>query len=287
MPLEEGPQWVIRHLRLPAEFERCVDLQKIVWGFDHRDTVPARLMIVVQQHGGLALGAFDGEAMIAFLFAIPSLHDNRFAQHSHMLAVLQEYRDQGLGRRMKLAQYRDAVARNIPVITWTFDPLETKNAFLNLNRLGAVSNTYFVNLYGERTSSDLHSGLGTDRFLVEWLIGQPRTERILSGEDPVPPDWQRLRRVLSWSGRDRFVPGTGELDSAERQLLVEAPPDTQLLKKLDRDAACRWREATRGAFLRCFDRGYRIKALVRSLELLPVEDYRLRRTFYLLERHED
>ncbi len=277
----------IRHLQHPQEFDRCVELQKIVWGFADRDIVPARMMIIAQKHGGLAIGAFEGERMIGFVFAIPSLHDNRFAQHSHMLAVLEEYRNQGVGRVLKLAQYRDAKERNIPVITWTFDPLETKNAYLNLNRLGAISNTYYVNLYGERTSSDLHSALGTDRFLVEWFIGSTRTEKILQGADPAPSELEKLPQALHWSTGERFTPAEPELHHTDPRLLVEAPPDTQRLKKLDTESARKWRESTRAVFRHYFDNGYWIKALARLPQMLPTANYNLHRAFYLLESHED
>lgn len=277
----------IRDLSRPDEFERCVELQKIIWGFEYRDVVPARLMIVAQQQGGLAMGAFDGEKIIGFVFAIPSLHGGRLAQHSHMLGVLSEYRDRGVGRMLKLAQYRDARQRRIPVITWTFDPLETKNAFFNLNRLGVVCNRYYVNLYGEHTTSELHSGLGTDRFVVEWGIGGERAERILAGADPTPAEFEALPRVLAWSEGKRLVPREPRLDHGQAQLLVEAPPDTQRLKRMDRDAAAGWREATRVVFLHYFGRGYWIKALARSQDVLPIPEYSLRRAYYLLERHED
>ncbi|MBI2821136.1 MAG: GNAT family N-acetyltransferase [Acidobacteria bacterium] len=282
----EGP-FQIRPLRRPLEFECCVEMQTTVWGFDYRDTVPARLMIVARQHGGLVLGAFEGDKLVGFLFAIPSLHQERFAQHSHMLAVLPEYRNRGLGRALKLAQYADAVKRRIPVITWTFDPLEAKNAYLNLNRLGAVSNTYYVNLYGERTSSDLHSGLGTDRFLAEWFIGEERTERILWGADPTPQELEDLPKVLSWDEGARFVPGPGRLDACGPRLRVEVPPDTQQLKKLDREGAEQWRVATREVFRHYFDRGYWIRSLAWPLERLPLSDYSLRRAFYVLELDEN
>ncbi|HEY2934453.1 MAG TPA: GNAT family N-acetyltransferase [Acidobacteriota bacterium] len=277
----------LRHLTQPAEFQRCVDLQKIVWGFADRDVVPARMMTIAVHHGGLAIGAFENGLMIAFVFAIPSLHDGRFAQHSHMLAVLEEYRNRGIGRTLKIAQYQDALARGIGVVTWTFDPLETKNAFLNLNRLGAVSNTYYVNLYGEQTSSELHSGLGTDRFLAEWFIGEKRTERIIEGMNPVSPHWQQFPKVLAWSGGERFSPAAPDLEQSGRALLVEAPPDTQLLKKLDRDAAQEWRLGTRAAFTHYFEQGYWLKGLARAENPLPVPDYSLKRSFYLLEHHEN
>lgn len=275
----------IRHLRHPLEFERCVELQKIIWGFEDRDVVPARLMIIAHQEGGLAMGAFDGNNMIGFIFSIPGRRGGSFSQHSHMLGVLEDYRDQGVGRMLKLAQYRDAVERGIGVITWTFDPLETKNAFLNLNRLGALSHTYYVNLYGEQTSSELQSGLGTDRFLAEWFIGDARTERILQGSDPIPRELEKLTRVLSWNEGSRFLPGEARLGCTEPQLLIEAPPDTQWLKRLDQEAARKWREATRAVFRYYFDHGYWVKALARLQEILQIPKYSLHRAFYLLEPH--
>jgi len=188
---------------------------------------------------------------------------------------------------LKLAQYRDAKERNIPVITWTFDPLETKNAYLNLNKLGAMSNTYYVNLYGERTSSDLHSALGTDRFLVEWFIGAPRTEKILQGVDPAPPALEGIPVALHWNTEERFAPGEPQLHHTAPRLLAEAPPDTQQLKKLDMESAKKWREATRAVFRHYFDSGYWIKALARLPQTLPIANYHLHRAYYLLESHED
>ena len=277
----------IRELQQFVEFEQCVELQRIIWGFDDRDLIPARMMTTVQQHAGFVAGAFEGERVVGFLFAVPSIHDNRCAQHSQMLGILEEYRDRGFGRMLKLAQYVDAQTRGISLITWTFDPLEARNAFLNLNRLGAISQTYYVNLYGERTSSDLHSGLGTDRFLAEWRIGGTRVERILSGTDPTPPKHAELPRVLSWNKGSRFLPAEAQLNRMELQLLAEVPPDTQRLKQLDRQGAVRWREVTRVLFQHYFDRGYWIKALVRSDEVLPLPNYDFRRTFFLLEPFAD
>ena len=277
----------IRHLTQLPEFERCEELQKTVWGFADLDIVPSRMMIIAQQHGGLAMGAFDAGEMVAFLFAFASVHDGRPAQHSHMLGVLQSYRDRGIGRSLKLAQYRDAVDRGFPLVTWTFDPLETRNAFLNLNRLGAVTRTYRVNLYGEKTSSELHSGLGTDRFLVEWRIGTPRVERILQGQFPQSGDGSGFPRVLEWQPGGRFLPGPVNRDQGAEKLCLEAPPDIQLLKQIDREASALWRESTRLAFQHYFSKGYSVRGLLRTADVLPVRDYSLRRAFYLLEPDED
>src|SRR5262245_8334736 len=138
----------IRKVESHEEYERCVDLQKIVWGFSDRELVPSRTMIVAQKHGGGVLGAFaESGELVGFALAFASVHKGRGAQHSSMLAVLPDYRDQNIGWRLKLAQRKEGLARDVPVITWTYDPLESKNAHLNLNKLGAMACDYFENHY--------------------------------------------------------------------------------------------------------------------------------------------
>ncbi|MGH9666926.1 MAG: GNAT family N-acetyltransferase, partial [Bryobacteraceae bacterium] len=132
--------------------------------------------------GGQAFGAFDGERMIAFCLAIPGLKPGgRSYLHSHMLGVLPEYRNRGVGRLLKLEQRTDAIARGIELIEWTFDPLELKNAYFNIERLGAIVRRYVPNQYGT-TSSHLHGGLPTDRCVAEWWISTGRVNRILAGQ---------------------------------------------------------------------------------------------------------
>ncbi len=137
--------------------------------------------------GGQVLGAFDGERMIGFCLGIPGIKPSGHAYlHSHMLGVLPEYHNLGIGRRLKLQQREDALARSIPLIEWTFDPLELKNAFFNIERLGAIVRRYSLNQYGD-TSSPLHGGLPTDRCYAEWWIDSPRVRGILAGTR-IPPD---------------------------------------------------------------------------------------------------
>ena len=171
-----------RALTEHTEFQEAVRLQKTIWGFEEIELLPVRLFVVAVKVGGQAFGAFDGGRMVAFCLAIPGLKpDGRSYLHSHMLGVLPEYRNRGIGRLLKLEQRKDAIARGIDLIEWTFDPLELKNAYLNIERLGAIVRRYVPNQYGT-TSSYLHGGLPTDRCVAEWWISTARVNRIISGE---------------------------------------------------------------------------------------------------------
>jgi predicted GNAT superfamily acetyltransferase len=170
----------IRQLCHLDEFERVVDLQRSIWGFADLELLPLRFLVVVSKVGGHVFGAYDGPRMIAFCFAIPGVKPNAVPYlHSHMLGVLPEYRNLAIGRRLKLRQREDALARGIALIEWTFDPLELKNAFLNIERLGAIVRRYSLNQYG-MTSSPLHGGLPTDRCIAEWWLDTPRVTAALS-----------------------------------------------------------------------------------------------------------
>ena len=158
------------------ELRACVALQKEVWGFDDVDLVPLRLFVVGQKIGGQIIGAFDGMDLVGFAFSIPGARAGRAYLHSHMLAVKNAWRNYGLGRRMKLAQRDDALQRGFDLMEWTFDPLEIKNAHLNLVRLGAIARRYSVNHYGD-SSSPLQGGLPTDRLVAEWWL---RSERVVN-----------------------------------------------------------------------------------------------------------
>lgn len=181
----------IRSLTDLAHFERCVVLQLEVWGYSDGDVIPRRVFIVAQKIGGQVLGAFDGETIIGFAMSLPGYRNGRSYLHSHMLAVLPEYRNAGLGRRLKLAQRDDAIARGFELMEWTFDPLEIKNAHLNIARLGAIVRRYQPDFYGP-SSSPLQGGLPTDRLYAEWWLNSPRVVGALNGE---PPPVQIVERV--------------------------------------------------------------------------------------------
>jgi predicted GNAT superfamily acetyltransferase len=139
------------------EFRACVALQKEVWNFSDAELVPLRMFVVADKVGGQVIGAFEGSQMIGFALSVPGTRTGHIYLHSHMLAVREEYRNAGLGRRMKLMQREDALARGIELIEWTFDPLEIKNAYLNIEKLGAIAHRYNINQYGI-TSSPLEAG---------------------------------------------------------------------------------------------------------------------------------
>jgi predicted GNAT superfamily acetyltransferase len=171
----------IRQLFHLEEFEDVLTLQKAIWSYEDSDLIPMRFLAVVARVGGHVFGAYAGPHMVGFCFAIPGFKPGgRLYLHSHMLGVLPAYRNARIGRRLKLRQRDDALARGIPLIEWTFDPLELKNAFLNIEKLGAIVRVYKENQYGA-TTSPLHGGLPTDRCIAEWWLDSPRVHGILGG----------------------------------------------------------------------------------------------------------
>ena len=163
------------------QLQQCVDLQVAVWGYSDGDVIPRRMFLVAQRIGGQVLGAFDGDRMAGFAMGLPGFRDGRAYLHSHMLAVLPEYRNAGLGRRLKLAQRSDAINRGFDLMEWTFDPLDIKNAHLNLHRLGAIARRYQPDFYGP-SSSPLQGGLPTDRLYAEWWLRSDRVQQRLAGD---------------------------------------------------------------------------------------------------------
>ncbi|NYF81028.1 GNAT family N-acetyltransferase [Granulicella arctica] len=165
-----------------SQFDRCVDLQIKVWGYSDGDVIPRRVFLVAQRIGGQVLGALDGDTIVGFAMALPGYRNGHAYLHSHMLAVLPEYRNAGLGRRLKLAQRDDALARGFDLMEWTFDPLEIKNAHLNIHRLGAIVRRYHADFYGP-SSSPLQGGLPTDRLYAEWWLRSPHVVAVLDGQE--------------------------------------------------------------------------------------------------------
>ncbi len=207
--MKPAPHIEIKPLTTPEQFNTAVELQTTIWGFDDVDLLPVRFFIVVTKIGGQAFGAYDGDRMVAFCIAIPGLkrgdhaHSSETYLHSHMLGVLPEYRDCGIGRLLKLRQREEALAQGVHLIEWTFDPLELKNAYFNIERLGCVVRRYVRNQYGI-SSSRLQGGLPTDRCTAEWWIATDwvksaidRRERILppiQARISIPNDIVRLKK---------------------------------------------------------------------------------------------
>ncbi|MGI8746436.1 MAG: GNAT family N-acetyltransferase [Bryobacteraceae bacterium] len=171
----------VRVLTTHAEFNAAVRLQQEIWGFEEIDLLPVRLFVVASKIGGQSFGAYDNDRMVGFCLEIPGIKPGgKYYLHSHMLGVDPEYRNAGVGRMLKLAQRDEALGRSIDLIEWTFDPLEIKNAYFNMERLGAIVRRYVLNQYGT-TSSHLHGGLPTDRCTAEWWIASSQVKAILEG----------------------------------------------------------------------------------------------------------
>lgn len=237
----------VRHVSTLEEYRECVRMQLITWGEDL--ATPSGLFVVARETGGQTLGAFAGEKMVGFTLGLAGFHDNKPIIHSHMTAVLSEYRDRGIGRMLKLAQRNDALARGIHLVAWTFDPLELKNAHFNINRLGAVVKRYIPDCYGI-TESPLHAGLPTDRLMAEWYLDSKRVTQILGGK--------AVR-----ASRD-----------AEK---IAIPADISERKQVDPATGTRVQSEMRERFLEKIKRGF----IVTGLEIGPKE------ASYILEREEN
>ncbi len=186
----------IRQLFQLPEFEEVLRLQQAIWGFADIELLPLRFLVVVSKVGGHVFGAYDGEMMVGFCFAIPGIKaGGRPYLHSHMLGVLPAYHNAGIGRHLKLKQREEALSRGIELIEWTFDPMELKNAFFNIERLGAIVRRYHENQYGI-TFSPLHGGLPTDRCYAEWWIASDRVKQVLADgsvrREPGDPHYQTV-----------------------------------------------------------------------------------------------
>ena len=222
----------VRRLSALDEFSDALKLQQCVWGFAEVDLVPLPVFVVASHTGGQVFGAFDGGRMIGFCLAFPGLKPGGHPYlHSHMLAVLAEYRNAGVGRLLKLAQRSEALARGLDLMEWTFDPLQIKNAYFNVARLGVIVRRYVQNEYGN-TSSPLDGGLPTDRCVAEWWIASPRVETILSTASEA--------RALA-SGR------------VEQRILL--PVDLDRIRREEPDRARGIQRSCAARFQDCFDRG--------------------------------
>jgi predicted GNAT superfamily acetyltransferase len=207
------------------EFQACVDLQKEVWNFADADLIPIRMFVVAHKIGGQVIGAFDGASLAGFALSIPGTRNGHSYLHSHMLAVRDAYRNYGIGRRIKLAQRDEALKRGIELIEWTFDPLEIKNAHLNICRLGAIARRYTINQYGV-SSSPLQGGLPTDRLIAEWWLRSRRVTDLL--ERGVSPQFQSELtidvpgEIYAWKADPETRDRARVVHARNRQLFLDA-----------------------------------------------------------------
>lgn len=269
--------YTLRRVRGMDEIRECVTLQKLAWGPDFGELVPPAILWAAQEVGGVTAGAFDAAGRMAgFVFGMTGVRDGRLAHWSDLLVVRPEIRDRGLGARLKRFQRDELLRLGVGIVYWTFDPLESKNAYLNFNRLGITARDYRRDLYGH-TGSPVHEGIGTDRLVAEWEIDSERVHRRLSGEAPAP-NAEEIAALPLVNETRRSPVG---LESLEPDLSLDAdrvriaiPVDIQRLKTQALDLAADWRARTRAAFEAYLGRGYRVVELVREGE----------RSCYVLER---
>lgn len=249
---------VIRLVQTHDEYCAVERLQREVWGFGDAETVPGALLLTAQKNGGLVLGAFDdgkefGPQLVGFVFSFVGLAANGRIKHSsHMAAVAPEYQNRKLGHQLKLVQREHVLMQGITHITWTFDPLESRNAYLNLHKLGATCQTYLPNVYGEMRDA-INAGLPTDRFQLDWFIATKHVE------SHIQKTYQNtsMRECQSESVPLLSPPQTPDTIEGKR-VLVEIPSDFQSIKKQDPELARAWRQHTRDIFEAAFKKGYTV-----------------------------
>lgn len=218
------PQIRIESLTELEQFDQCVEIQNVIWSYDLAAMMTQKVFLLASQIGGQVLGAFDGDTMVGYAMSLPGVRNGHAYLHSHHLAVLADWRDYGVGRRLKLAQRDDAIARGFELMEWTFDPLEIKNSHLNFARLGAISRRYKPNFYGT-SASPLHGGLPTDRIYAEWWLNSDRVKRVLAGEQPVMNVTETVdvpAQISAWKQSDTDRPKALELQAANAAALGSA-----------------------------------------------------------------
>lgn len=229
---------VVRKCHNLDELSACVALQKEVWNFTEADLVPLRMFVVAEKIGGQVIGAFDNGQLVAFALSLPGSRGGHSYLHSQMLGVRNQYRNAGLGRQVKLFQREDALARGFELIEWTFDPLEIKNAYLNIERLGAIARRYTVNQYGI-TSSPLQGGLPSDRLVAEWWLKSKRVENLLRSAQK--PGFETLKtisvpaEIYEWKASPATRERAQEVQDCNRKDFLQAFSDGLAVLGYERD----------------------------------------------------
>lgn len=287
------PDFDIRPLKTLDDFHAAEEVQRAAWDSDDIDIAPLHIMLTIAKSGGVALGAFAQDQLVGFVLGFLGT-SNRYGAEapavvqlkhcSHMLGILPDWQNRGVGYALKVAQREAVLNQGLRLMTWTYDPLESKNARLNIAKLGAVCNTYIVDLYGE-LNDDLNRGLATDRFQVDWWIAARRIETRLTRQRP-PLKLQHYLDVgtpivnpAQWdAGELPLCPEPIELPAADR-FLVEFPADFQRIKRAAGQLAVAWRLHLRSICTQAFSSGYTVIDYVH-------EAGRRARSYYILQRIE-
>ena len=259
MPATETTDIIIRDVRGQNELRAVENLQKEVWGIPDIEVVPLSQLIAAVAAGGVLLGAFDGETLVGFAYGFVGYEKGRTAHHSHMLAVKPAYRNDNLGERLKLAQRRYVLSQGIKLMSWTFDPLQSLNAYFNFNKLGVVSDQYIVDFYGAEAASFLHRN-GTDRLWVMWHLDSERVKERIE-KKVAAAEFETIKRLVKSSADD--FPQIADLSDDDERAVIEIPANINELQKQNSESAVEWRTATRRAFTSALDKGYTVKEFYR------------------------
>jgi predicted GNAT superfamily acetyltransferase len=259
---------LIRKLREYPEFERLLRIQREVWKHRDADLTPTHQYCIHSRMGAIVLGAFVGGTLAGFVYSFPALLEGVHTQHSHLLGVLPEFRGLGIGKKLKLAQRREVLKQGIGLITWTYDPMQARNANLNLNALGARSRTYLPNLYGTKTALCLGPGIPTDRLLVEWRIGEKKA----GGKRADGPSLPRALERAAGTGDGFPMPAPPRLGLKDKTVLAEVPPNVMSLRERP-DLIAAWQAGLRRVMMSYFKRGYAAEGFFSG-----------ERSFYVLKR---
>ena len=265
------PEWIIHILETPEEMAAVEELQRLVWSAPDIEVVPKDILLAIVHNGGLAIGAFAGTELVGASFGFPGFYQTpdgpRLKHHSHILAVHPDWRSKGMGFALKRAQWQMVRKQGLDRITWTYDPLLSRNAHLNVARLGAVCNTYLRSEYGEMLDG-LNAGLPSDRFQVDWWLNSQRVERRLSRRSRPTLDLNYFRLAEAtlleacWDSKPIPRPPDEILSLSGTLVLVEIPYDFQALKAVDLALARDWRFYTREVFEEAFAAGYLVTDFV-------------------------
>ena len=259
----EASPITVRDIDLLSEIREVEVLQKNVWGIDDLDVVPLTMLIATTAVGAALIGAFNESKLVGFVYGFPG-YEKELVHHSHMLAIRPSYRNLNLGYKLKLAQRERVLAQGINRITWTFDPLQSLNAYFNFGKLGVIADTYKIDFYGEATSSFLHQ-VGTDRLWVTWQLHSQRVnERLKTEKKESRFASEGIPSLVQVGNSDKPVRNDSTEILTQEHLLIEIPSDINALQNKKPELAVEWREATRWAFTRAIAAGYLVEEFYRS-----------------------
>jgi predicted GNAT superfamily acetyltransferase len=280
--LEPDTKIEICPIKSLADLRRCHEIQRAVWGYSDLMVFPYTVLISIQHNGGVLLGAYVNGELVGFVVGYLGMAGAKLYHFSQRMGVLPEYQGLGLGYRLKIAQREQMLRKGIDIIVWTFDPLEGKNATLNIEKLGGIVRSYARDIYGF-VQNPLQTGLTTDRFLLEWNLLSDRVRERARGryQRPRVEDWLSGQNIplvnyAAWEG-DFPRPLAADLEVEHDHVLVQVPPDFQYIKNYDLKIARAWREMTRIIFENYFRRGYVVSGFASGLQRRLPNLYRLER----------